>query len=374
MPPATSEQILKNRFKTEVMKVFDVSPYAHEDRAQVQREIDLIWNAMDKLPSRVIVRTYRLKGARKLDVQGRRFFLLSGKSEIVWLGMVNALPSWGWKSLHGTKDLGLKTEFADEVLEWFMLSCSIHITRCAYTIASLLMWRTTGEILNRFGPGQESGWYIDGVTSQKRASETPGHFARESALHNLHEIFKGHRNRKARRVRLDAYALALDDLVNVEDLDLHRAAFHLIHAASLQCEFGLSREAIVALCASVDACRVLLERAGIETNTEGLCYRVGLPFNLAEELARMEDARNRFCAHRAAASWWDIDEIFEEQVKIWLNTTWRLFKRVCKWEQHNRVVPSMPKNWGQWWRANAVQLWKCLGYEEGITPFHNHFQ
>ncbi|MCB9892904.1 MAG: hypothetical protein H6839_00475 [Planctomycetes bacterium] len=352
---------MKAAFTTEVLRAFDkdTSFWGDDSREAVKRDIHRLW---DEVAGRrdienVSLRQIDYSELPKTLLIGQRYFIAPSRRPGICVGTSSPYWKFGWKDT-------LKTNFGDGLLRDFMISCSIHVTRNAYVSAMLFLWRATATV-----PDLRNSWEM------QEWNHVGHHFpdVDRSALNKAtiaYEVAKlaGGNDRSLvlwddvgpANARLSKHATLIDDEVNVLDLDVHRMAYHLVRAALLSTSFV--QEAVVALAAVVDAGKALFERRGEKITTEGLCYRIGAPYSLAAEIDRLERVRDRLCAHRAFAVWWDFGSIYGDQVDDWLDVVWRVFRFVCKWERENRETEPFPEDWSDWWQENAVHLWRSLGY------------
>lgn len=350
---------LKRLFVSEVIRMVDDSEWAPIEHRVIQKEIDLLWEEVSRRKTLDSVSVKFVPWAENPNISaiGKRFLILPPREKKgVCIGYATPYWSLGWSGV-------FQSEFGDAVLSSFISSCGIHVDRNCRVSALLFIWRVYGSTphLHHWRSGRFWNQLEELIVGPPcgDAAEFAYRFLVDNDRSDAESLvnwsaFEGFDQRLSKHARL------LDDMFNVLDIDVHRTAYHLLRAVDLL--EGSPQEAVVAMCATIDAAKVFFEREGEKVTTEGLCYRLGFPYEVAQELDALEKVRNLLCAHRAIAIWWDFGEIYGQRIAVWFGLTWRVFRQTCAYERKHRSSDPFPSDWSSWWKKNAVALWKGLGY------------
>jgi len=81
------------------------------------------------------------------------------------------------------------------------------------------------------------------------------------------------------------------------------------------------------------------------------------------KIMHLYDLRCYFGAHPSHSKWWDISEIYENDLEYLYETVCDVVKHIVVHENSNRVVINNPDDWSTWFNEYCLLLWKSVWFE-----------
>ncbi len=151
-------------------------------------------------------------------------------------------------------------------------------------------------------------------------------------------------------------------LINGLDPFIHRAIYQYWKATALYWNF--CEEAVTALDGVTSiAGEFLQQRFGVQGNPrQSLMTTLQLSAEDQRLIDHLYNLRCDFGAHPISSKWWDVAEIYDEDIDAIRDSVKRMLLRLCQIENLNRVVEPFPEKWSYWFRQNALLVYNTVWF------------